>query len=249
MSARDELNRFRNLTFEDFSKMAGDQSLKPFEKIGFPAAFREGYDQLIFSDIVAKTQWPTARRIVDLGCGCGELTSLVVRSASNFDQQIVLVDSAEVLAQIPDDRNVVKVPGRFPANQLAVASNGLADIVIVYSVFHYVYEATNPFGFLDQAMKLLAPGGRLLLGDVPNVSKRNRFLATEAGVTFHQKLMNDSSKPVLNIEADSGRIDDGLIMAMLTRYRSMGYESYLLPQPEQLPLSNSREDLLFTRYL
>jgi SAM-dependent methyltransferase len=247
MSRKDELDRFRDLRFEDFARLAGDPSLKPYEKIGFPSMFREGLDQQIFEDISGKTLWRTARRIVDLGCGCGDLANIIINSIDRTRQQLVMVDSAGVLDQLPS-AGIIKVEGRFPQNFSKVLEGGTADIVLCYSVFHYVFAEGSHFEFVDRAADLLAPGGRLLLGDLPNISRRNRFLSTPAGEAFHRKLMNDNSKPNIPKGVEPGRIDDDVIAALLERYRKLGYETYLLPQPASLPLSNSREDILITRY-
>jgi len=42
------------LTFDDFRRLATDATLSPYEKIGFPDEYREGYEAAIFADIVAK---------------------------------------------------------------------------------------------------------------------------------------------------------------------------------------------------
>ena len=44
-----------------------------------------------------------------------------------------------------------------------------------------------------------------------------------------------------------GQIDDGVILGVLQRYRGFGYDSYLLPQNENLPFANRREDILIVR--
>ena len=46
--------RFASLTFNDFRRMAEDDSLSIYEKIGFPNSYREGKEELIFDDIEAK---------------------------------------------------------------------------------------------------------------------------------------------------------------------------------------------------
>ena len=244
-----ELERFRNLRFEDFGRMAKDHSLKPYEKIGFPSKFREGFDKVILQDIKNKINWDSAGSLIDIGCGCGDLTELLIKDVGQSGKQILLVDSSDVLNQIEQSPYVNKVIGRFPDNGDEIKQNGLVDVVICYSVFHYVFLEGNPFDFIEQALGLLKPGGRFLLGDIPNVTKRNRFLLTPEGETFHQELMQTSEKPKISSSIiEHGKIDDGFIMGLLSRYRNFGVETYLLPQPTSLPLANSREDILFLKY-
>lgn len=247
MSNPSELNKYRNLTFEDFGRMASDQTLKPHEKIGFPSIFREGYDAEIFKDIKSKIAWSDRSVILDIGCGCGELTQLLITEAANDSKRLILNDSAEVLAQISDEPILAKVQGRFPKNVLNF-ENEKPDAIICYSVFHYIFTEGNIFEFIESALQLLKPGGSFLIGDIPNVTKRNRFLLTPAGEAFHKALMKTDEKPEVDVyRMESGRIDDGLIFGLAMRYRQMGLETYILPQPATLPLSNSREDLLFIK--
>jgi hypothetical protein len=51
--AREDSERFAGLTFEDFRRMATDDSLTASERVGFPDEYREGAEQAIFEDIVA----------------------------------------------------------------------------------------------------------------------------------------------------------------------------------------------------
>lgn len=243
-----ELDRFRDLRFVDFERMASDHTLKPHEKVGFPSIFREGYDREIMNDILKKIDWTNSTHIVDIGCGCGELTKLLIEQSSSQSKQLTLVDSKGVLDQLSDQSGLNKVEGRFPENYPRVSKIGLADIVISYSVFHYIFIESNPILFIDKALQLLSPGGQLLLGDIPNVSKRNRFLTSQAGETFHKRLMSTNEKPNVNpFSFESEKIDDGYLVGLINRYRNFGYEAYLLPQLEILPLARSRDDLLFVK--
>lgn len=249
MDKSNQLDRFRNLRFEDFGKLAGDATLKPHEKIGFPSVFREGFDREILDDIKTKINWNRVKTILDIGCGCGDLTKFLIDDAKGAQKKIVLVDSSEVLNQIDDEPHILKIQGRFPDNDTEIRKIETVDVIICYSVFHYVFIEGNPFDFIERALALLKSGGKLLLGDIPNATKRNRFLLTPAGEVFHRKLMNTTEKPqVTPFVVEPGKMDDGFILSLLTRYRNFGVETYLLPQPEHLPLSNSREDILFIKH-
>jgi SAM-dependent methyltransferase len=247
MDKSNDLDRFRNLNFEDFGRMAKDRSLKPHEKIGFPSRFREGFDAAILLDIKNKINWEGADALLDIGCGCGDLTKLLIEEIVQSGKHITLVDSPEVLNEIGNEPGVSKVSGRFPDNHDTIT--GVFDSIICYSVFHYVFTEGNALNFIEQALALLKPGGRFLLGDLPNVTKRNRFLSTAAGEAFHKELMQTDEKPkVSSCTMESGKMDDGYIMGLMSRYRNFGVETYLLPQPTFFPLANSREDLLFIKH-
>src|SRR6266480_1401481 len=77
--ARADDRRFADLTFDDFRRLATDETLSQYEKIGFPDDYRKGYEPAIFADLVAKLP-PLDRReqvVLDVGPGCSELPALV----------------------------------------------------------------------------------------------------------------------------------------------------------------------------
>jgi SAM-dependent methyltransferase len=242
---------FEDLSYEEFRRRAVDPTLTDSEKIGFPGALREGAEERIFESIVALVELNrrSGLLVADIGCGCGALTRLLIDFCAVHGDELVLVDSAEMLDQLPDGKHVRKLPGRFPDPGLGMdryAAN--ADAVIVYSVLQYVFVEASVFDFVDAALGLLAPGGALLIGDVPNVSKRKRFFASESGAAFHRAFMDTTNDPDVDFSViERGSIDDAVILGLLARSRAQGFDAYLLPQPPDLRLANRREDILVRR--
>jgi hypothetical protein len=125
---------------------------------------------------------------------------------------------------------------------------GKVDVIICYSVFHYIFEESNAWDFLDRSLSLLAPGGRFLIGDVPNISKRKRFFASETGIQHHKTVMKTNDAPVVKFnQVDVDSIDDSVVMALMMRARLAGFDAYLVPQNDELPMANRREDVLIIR--
>jgi len=242
---------FSDLRFEDFRRLAADASLSKYERIGFPDSYRKGFEAAIFEDI--KRKLPAldgkACRVVDIGPGCSDLPQMLIDLCRLRGHSLSLVDSAEMLARLPDAPFVEKTEGMFPNTpDLLARHRGSVDVVLSYSVLHYVFVDTPLFGFLDACLSLLASSGRLLLGDIPNVSKRKRFFSSEAGVRCHQEFQKTTEKPAVTFNTlEEKRIDDAVVLALLSRARAAGFESYVLPQSPALPMSNRREDLLFVR--
>ena len=88
----------------------------------------------------------------------------------------------------------------------------------------------------------------MLVGDIPNYSKRRRFFSSEAGVKFHQEYTGTKTQPEINFNKIlTDVIDDSVIFSMLMRAREEGLDSYVLPQGENLPMANRREDIIFVR--
>ncbi|WP_237181328.1 hypothetical protein [Paraburkholderia tropica] len=88
----------------------------------------------------------------------------------------------------------------------------------------------------------------MLIGDIPNVSKRKRFFASETGKQFHMRHMKTDQAPVVEFnKIEHGQIDDAVVMALVERARAQGFDAYVLPQGNGLPMANRREDVLIVR--
>lgn len=240
------------LNFEGFRRLAQDTSLSVHERIGFPDSYRAGYEPLILADIRRKV--PALDRkgqlIIDIGPGCANLPRMICDLCAANDNRLLLVDSAEMLDQLPEAPGVIKVVGSFPDNFDAVckAAGGLADGLICYSVLHYMFVDTNPFLAIDRSIQLLASGGAALFGDVPNHSKRRRFFSSPAGVRFHQEFTrSDTLPPAPGTGAEAGKIDDAVLVGLLLRAQQAGCDAYLVPQSPDLPMANRRDDLLIRK--
>lgn len=247
--SRKDLRRFENLTYEDFRRMAGDESLSSHERVGFPQAYREGRELAILADITAKLPALATpeRTVVDIGSGCSALPRMLIDLCTRMQSVLVLVDSPEMLAQLPDSSSVRKIPGRFPDEVPLQEYVALADAVLVYSVLHYVFADGELWSFLERALSLLASGGRLLLGDVPNLSKRTRFFTSDAGIAFHRAFVGDDSLPDLQPQNEAAMIDDAMVLDIVRRVRHRGFDAYIVPQASELPMANRREDILIVR--
>jgi hypothetical protein len=252
MEKKSDFERFKNLTFEDFKELAKDDSLSQYQKIGFPDAYRENKENIIFDDIISKLNFQTADKnsagvLLDIGPGCSELPKMIIDHCNKFDFKILLVDSKEMLDQLPSQESITKYEGYFPNDvpDLVNQYQNKVDYIVGYSIFHYVFYNTCIFKFLDTALSLLKPGGKMLIGDIPNITKRKRFFSTETGVAFHKNFTQTDTLPDVNhLQLEPTHIDDGVLMGIMQRYRNFGFEAYLLPQPTTLPFHNRREDLV-----
>jgi hypothetical protein len=252
IDGRVEPARFSGMTYEHFRSLAEDPTLSANEKIGMPDAARLGFDASILADILQKVP-PLARHgqtVVDIGSGCGTFAHQFIAYCRELEHGLVLVDSPEMLAHLPNPANVNKVAGRFPANEASIKDHipEGADVVLVYSVLSVVFIESNPFLFLDRAAALLRNGGHLLVGDVPNASKLRRFLASDAGARYHKTYMRTEEPPSIGaFDPPTDQIDDGVILGIIDRMRRRGFDAYVVPQSDSLPLSNRREDILIVR--
>jgi hypothetical protein len=242
-------NRFADLTYEGFRELARDESLSPHEKVGFPDSYRAGKEEAILRDVRAKlpSLERASRRVLDIGPGCSGVALGLLDLCRERGHALTLIDSAEMLALLPNEPFAAKLPGRFPEEQPAFLeeSRGRLDAILVYSVVQYVFREGNVFAFFDACLELLADGGQLLIGDIPNQSMRKRFFSSAAGARFHQSFTGTGEAPVVAHQAlEPGHLDDAVLLGLVLRARSAGYDAFLLPQAPDLPMANRREDLL-----
>jgi 2-polyprenyl-3-methyl-5-hydroxy-6-metoxy-1,4-benzoquinol methylase len=249
---RCQAEAFARLDYEGFRRLAMQDDLSRYQKIGFPDSVRAGREPAIFADIRAKLprlNEPEAM-VLDIGPGCSDLPHLLIQHAEALHHRLVFVDSEEMLLALPEAAFLRKLPGPFPAMASALAEFVAGfDVIICYSVLHYIFVEAPLFGFLDCALHLLKPGGgAMLIGDIPNVSMRRRFLASATGAAFHRIYTGCDEDPDVVFNAPVERqIDDAVIAAMLGRARAAGTDAWVVPQPPHLPMANRREDILLRR--
>jgi hypothetical protein len=240
------------LTFDDFKKRAGDATLSGPEKVGFPTEYRAGKEDAIFADIVRKVPnlGLVNQTVLEIGPGCSDLALRMIEWSRERNHSLILVDSQEVLDQLPDRPFLTKFAGHYPDQCSGVLErySGKVDALVCYSILHYLFVETNLFDFIDRSLSLLADAGQFLVGDIPNVSKRKRFFASANGVRFHQKFTGTKEVPSLDFNTvEPGKIDDSVLLGLVLRARAAGFDAYLLPQPDELPMANRREDLLICK--
>lgn len=246
------VERFANITFEDFRNLAQDNAMSCYEKIGFPDEYREGKEIYIFRDIISKlTNLNKDGQIVlDIGPGCSQVAMLLIEHCRKYSHRLILVDSKEMLDLLPVEPFIVKIPAYYPdkCSSLFEEWHNKIDVISTYSVLHYVFDEGNLFNFIDKSLSLLSEGGQMLIGDIPNISKRKRFFASPAGVRFHQKFMKTDEIPSVRFNTlEEKHIDDSVIMSIISRSRNAGFDAYWLPQPDILPMANRREDILIIK--
>lgn len=245
---KSKFDRFnKKINFQAFRALAIDDTNSVHEKIGFPDEYRNGFEEHIYKDMAVKLDLTRQGiSLLDIGCGCSDLAQLIIERCVEQGQRLYMLDSQEMLNLLPGS-DFQKIVGQFP-KETKIDESLRFDAILIYSVLQHVILDMNPFTFIDEAVSLLKPEGRLLIGDIPNVSKRNRFFSSEAGIRFHQEFtLSDTMPTIFDGQILSEKIDDSMVLAILSRYRNFGFDTYLVKQSPELPMSNRREDILIIR--
>ena len=235
--------------YHDYGELAAKKGVPGMVKSG---RYTETDETHIFGDILQKAKLEGANAVLNIGCGCSKPAIDLMEFCRKTGAVCVMVDHPNMIAELKScskpPKNVIFIAGRFPDAKGAVLKAAKSfDSIIVYSTLHYV-KGLDCFKFLDEAASLLSPGGRMLIGDIPNVSKKKRFLSTKWGREFHEKWSGRKAPTAAEIRAMTGQFDDKRIAQIMQRYRHVGYETYLLKQNEKLPFCYSREDILIVKH-
>jgi SAM-dependent methyltransferase len=210
--------------------------------------FQHDAQKLILCDLESKLRLSPSDRLLEIGCGPGNLLiplSFRVRTAIGIDHP----DLIEAAGNRCESENLRFVPGRFPETNV----EGKFDRILIYSVLHYVTDLAEAARFLDAAAALLAPGGRMVVGDLPNVDRKSRFQNSEAGRKFEiewsrlREANPESGPNPLAGVSSIGTFNDQMIVDLIGRYRALGFHAYVADQDPALPFGHTREDLVIVR--
>jgi ArsR family transcriptional regulator len=95
----------------------------------------------------------------DLGCGTGQ----IARTIAPFVQRVVAVDASPAMLAAARPHASSKIEFREGALERLPITDGELDVALLFLVLHYVIDPTSA---LQEAVRALKPGGRLLIVDM-----------------------------------------------------------------------------------
>ena len=152
-SKRFDLWADADLDYEGFKNLAKNSDLSEFERIGFNNEDREHFTDSIFNEIVEKLSLDDRRggAFLDIGCGAGRLTELLLEKCRALQIKPVLNDPAEMLSHAHSEVVFNRVFGSFPQtfDKILAVADTKFDAVLCYSVFHYIAQEHSPEVFRE----------------------------------------------------------------------------------------------------
>lgn len=233
-------------TFENYGKIAKAKISNTV--VAGRYSMQEKAEKLIVPDVCRKLNINGNDDLLEIGCGTGNLLvplSLLVKAASG-------IDHPSVLNRFKEDNpnpNINLIPGNFLDIDLS-KDHGFSKILI-YSVIQCLSDLDEAIVFCKKALSCLSPKGKMLIGDVPNVDLKQRFLSSEEGKKFQlewsasfDRKSEMSKLPKLSQDSDVFLPNDKTMLELMSALKTENTKILVLPQPRDLPFGNTRQDIL-----
>ena len=243
------------ISFENYGKRA--KLTKNFTIISGRYSIQKSAERLIFYDVKSKLNIEPNDTCLDIGCGPGNLLiplSFLVNKITGIDHSDVI---EKLQKRFSDLNNIELIKGNFLDLKM---DKGFTKI-LVYSVLHCLEDQKEVLEFIDKANSLLTPGGKILFGDIPNISRKERFLSSHYGKEFlkewNSKRANSKNSDEIEqskldrlpVDVNTVKFNDDFMLKIIKKLRKEGYHAYILPQHPELPFGYTREDILVEKIL
>ena len=201
----------------------------PNEMIASGRPPEEAYMDAIGPDIIGKLGLAATDDLLDIGCGGGYFLKAVrplVNSVTATDKILSMVERAKKnLAEFPDIEIFQSDADKIQKKDASY------DKILCYSVIQYFMDNAYLAGFFKEIHRLLKPGGRALIADIPDKSKFSMEQASRKSNWFPILLSRSTCRWFRKEE-------------ILKYCREAGLHGEILAQPESLVSHEFRFDLL-----
>jgi ubiquinone/menaquinone biosynthesis C-methylase UbiE len=169
---------------------------------------------------------PVGPRVVDLGCGTAAIPVILCQKRDDVevlgvDASIAMLEAARIEIELGGVQGRVHLE-HADCKELAGYQSGMADTVISNTVLHHLAE---PGQMLAQAIRILAPGGRLFIRDLVRPADADaveQLVSKHAGSAsdFAQQLLRQSLHASLTVSEAADILTDLGVEAALPRLSS-----------------------------
>ena len=243
---------FQYYSNKKYSKLIKKKNKSPTEISGRYPEDR-GLEKYIFLDIVKKLKFKNKETVLDIGCGYGNLVKKIIKLSHKKNIKLTLCDIKNIISaiklNIKTKKNVEFIEQNFQKYNFR---NRKYDKILIYSVIHYI---DKPKLFIDKAFELLNRNGCILIGDLPNIDKKYRFLKSSFGRKFEKdrikrfdiNKLTKSYRSFLKNTKQNLKINDNFIRWIEQKFSKKRKKVFILRQPNKLPYSYTREDILIKK--
>ena len=236
---------YQKISNKIYSNLAVNNNFGSSEKAGRYIS-HSGLEKGIFNDIKIKLNLKKDDKLLDIGCGCGPLVDLLIKYCNKKKIHLTLCDIPDVIDILKKKylkyKNIHFLNGEFQNIKFKKKFNK----ILCYSVIQCV---NKPRIFYKKILDILTVDGKVLVGDLPNVNRKYRFLKSSFGKKFEEKRLKKKIKfndlqAFLKITKQNKLINDRFIEYILRYSKKKGRNCFLMKQSNKLPFSYTREDIL-----
>jgi protein-L-isoaspartate O-methyltransferase len=236
-------------TFENYGLRAA--SIDDPTVVAGRYSFQREAERLVVGDVAAKLALQPRDTLLEIGFGAGALSVPL----SYLVERVTAIDHPAVVKRFQSGFAGLKNVSLLAGNFFELDNVPKHSKVLAYGVLQCLADYDEVVAFIDKALHSLEPGGMMLVGDVPNVDRKQRFLSSPRGKAFSAHWPKDASADndrfkLGDMPEDNRLVDlgDESLLRLMQTFRAKGVEVFSLPEPAGLPFGHTREDLLFTKH-
>ncbi|MFF5010846.1 amino acid adenylation domain-containing protein [Streptomyces phaeochromogenes] len=177
----DEWRRLYDASYADSADEAWGEDFQPWTSVYGGEPVPDGQLSEWRDAAVAQVLRFAPRRVLEIGMGSGLLLAKIVGEVEEYwgtDISATVVDRVRTQAEQAGHGDRVRLSVQA-ADDISGLSRGGFDTVVLNSVVQYFPSVEYLDQVLRQALELLAPGGRLIVGDVRNAATLRLLLTAE----------------------------------------------------------------------
>jgi ubiquinone/menaquinone biosynthesis C-methylase UbiE len=208
---------------------------------------KKNIEKKILQNIIVNLNLKKGDKLIDIGCGAGPICDYLVKYAYNNKINLTLNDIPEIISFLKKKykkKKIKYISGEFQKIKIKEKYNK----VLCYSVLQCT---NNPKKNFKKILNIVTKKNMIFIGDIPNISKKIRFLKSEFGKKFEEKRIK---KKIGNINdyikntSYNRQINDELIKYFLHFSKKKNYNFFILKQNKVFPFSFTREDILLEKF-
>ena len=214
--------------------------------------FQKKEEKKIINEITKILELNKSDKIIDIGCGTGD----VVIPLSRKVKSITAVDYPKIIDLLKkrSDKQRVKNMKFISSDMLKLKTKKKFNKVLAYSLIHYMKDKNQLKKFIKKLLDLTSSNGIILIGEIPNISMKKRFLKSKIRKEINKKFLHNLNKlkqkytSQFNYNEKFIQIYDKEIRFMINYCNQIGVDAYVLPIKKGLPFSYTRVNLLIKKY-
>ena len=214
--------------------------------------FQKKEEKKIINEITKILELNKSDKIIDIGCGTGD----VVIPLSRKVKSITAVDYPKIIDLLKkrSDKQRVQNMNFISSDMLKLKTKKKFNKVLAYSLIHYMKDKNQLKKFIKKLLDLTSSNGIILIGEIPNISMKKRFLKSKIGKEINKKFLHNLNKlkqkytSQFNYNEKFIQIYDKEIRFMINYCNQIGVDAYVLPIKKGLPFSYTRVNLLIKKY-